>query len=479
VAFSPDSRRLATASEDQTVKVWDGVTGRETLTLRGHVGGVRGVAFSPDNLRLASASEDRTMKVWDLVSGQETFALKGHTGGVFCVAFSPDGRRLASASGDRTVKVWNAATGEETLTLNGHTAMVYSVVFSPDRRRLASASGDQTVKVWDLASGQDALTLRGHTNIVTGVTFSPDGRRLASASHDGTVKVWDAATGQETLTLKGHKDRVQSVAFSPDGRQLASTSMDQTVKVWDATELTPELRVQRKARSLLQFLFGKGLSLEDVVAAIRQDQTIGEEVQQQVLTWAEPHWQSLLDREAQSLVQPLFARPMLRSEVLEMLHANAALTEPVRHKVLALAEEWPEDPGRLTGASWAVVRRKGASTEEYRRALRFAEAACRLQPENGACSRTLATALYRLGQYPEAFANLTEADHCRKTDSQPADLAVLAMAQHQVGQKEQAQGTLERVRETMKRLEWSKDADCQALLREAEELIASKPANPR
>jgi WD40 repeat protein/serine/threonine protein kinase len=479
VAFSPDNQRLATSSEDQSVKVWEGVTGRETLTLRGHEGGVRGVAFSPDGLRLASASDDRLVKVWDLASGQETVTLKGHTGGVFSVAFSPDGRRLATASGDKTVRVWDTTTGQEALTLKGHTAMVYAVVFSPDGQRLASASGDQTVKVWDLASGQEALTLRGHVNVVTGVTFSPDGRRLASASHDGTVKVWGAATGQETLTLKGHTDRVQSVAFSPDGRRLASTSMDQTVKVWDATELTPELRVQREARSLLQFLFGKGLNQDAVMATVRQDQTIGEEVRQQVLAWVEPSWQSLLDREAQSLVQPLFARPLLRPEVLETLRANARLEAAVRAKALALAEQWPEDSGRLNTASWAVVRRKGASLEQSRRALRFAEAACRLQPEDAACSTTLAAAHYRLGQYQEALANVTRAEQWRKTDSHPAALAVMAMAQHQVDQKEQAQGTLERLRETMKRSEWVKDGDCQALLREAEELIANKPARSR
>jgi WD40 repeat protein len=233
LAFSPDGQRLASASYDYTIKLWDAATGREIRTLKGHSLPVTSVAFSPDGQRLASASWDETIKLWDAATGHEIRTLKGHTNFVLSVAFSPDGQRLASASEDRTVKIWDPITGHEVITLEGHSKGVIGVVFSRIGQRVASASADGTVKIWDAGTGHEIRTLKGHTDWVTCVAFSPNGQRLASASSDKTVKVWDATTGRE-LRAVSHTDSVSSVVFSPDGQRLASAGGDQTVKVWDA-----------------------------------------------------------------------------------------------------------------------------------------------------------------------------------------------------------------------------------------------------
>jgi WD40 repeat protein len=242
VAFSSNGQQLASASRDRTIKIWDVATRQELFTLNDHRERVFSVAFSPDGKWLASASADSTVKVWNVSTGWESFieqpssTLTGHVGRARDVAFSSDGQQLATAGDDKTVRIWDPATGQQKLELQGHTAYVVGVAFRPDGQRVASASHDATVKVWDLdgdGRGQDLLTLRGHDGAVWDVAYSPDGKRLASAGNDHTLRVWDASTGRELLTLSGHTDSVSRVAFSPDGKWLASASGDQTVKLWN------------------------------------------------------------------------------------------------------------------------------------------------------------------------------------------------------------------------------------------------------
>ncbi|KAI9834042.1 MAG: hypothetical protein M1819_003327 [Sarea resinae] len=247
VAFSHESRLLASASWDKTVRVWEAATGSLQQTLEGHTDKVSSVAFSHDSRLLASASWDKTVHVWDVITGSLQQTLKGHARKVASVAFSHDSRLLASASWDKTVRVWEAATGSLQQTLKGHTNRVTSVAFSHESRLLASASWDKTVRIWDVGTG---TLQQEHSYKVRLVAFSHDLKLLASGLIDNTVRVWDVATGSLQQTLEGHTDKVISVAFSHDSRLLASASWDKTVRVWDVATGSLQQMLERHARKV-------------------------------------------------------------------------------------------------------------------------------------------------------------------------------------------------------------------------------------
>ncbi len=240
VAFSPDGQRLATAAADNNARIWEVASGHECLHVmhqgvrfnaRGRLPNISGgtVAFYPRGLWLATASGDDTARIWDLGSGSQ-LATFVHDNVVVGVAFSPDGLCLATASADHTARVWEVGSGRRLATLT-HDSVVVGVAFSPDGLWLATASGDHTARIWDVGDEQQRTKVT-HGKPVRAVTFSPDGHWLATASEDHTARIWDVGSGSQLATFT-HDNVVVGVAFSPDGRWLATASEDHTARVWD------------------------------------------------------------------------------------------------------------------------------------------------------------------------------------------------------------------------------------------------------
>ncbi len=234
VAWSPDGKHIASGSFDKTAQVWNAANGGQVLTYHGHADVVEAVAWSPDGKFIASGSYDKTVQVWNAADGSHIFTFQGHSDLVHALAWSPDGKRIASASFDKTVQVWNAADGGNVYTYRGHAAAVNGVSWSPDGKRIASGGNDKTVQVWDAANGGNVFIYHGHTGIIDMLTWSPDGKRIVSCGNDNTAQVWDAINGGHAFPYKGHSSEVRTVAWSPDTRLIASGSIDKTVQVWGA-----------------------------------------------------------------------------------------------------------------------------------------------------------------------------------------------------------------------------------------------------
>ncbi|KAJ7192655.1 hypothetical protein GGX14DRAFT_594255, partial [Mycena pura] len=185
VAFSPNGGQIV--STDWGVRIWDSKTGSLVAgPFEGHGGyWVSSVDFSPDGKRIVSASADETIRVWDaqiglLPENDKTFVgLRKYVQSVF---FSHDGLHLVSGSLDDKVGIWDSETGVPSMEpFEGHTDSITSVAFSPDGTRIVSGSGDKTLRVWDSKTGTTlAGPFEGHTDRIYSVAFSPNGKQVVS-----------------------------------------------------------------------------------------------------------------------------------------------------------------------------------------------------------------------------------------------------------------------------------------------------------
>ena len=228
VAFSPDGKYLATGSRDSSARVWDIATKQEILRIP-HEGWVSGVAFSPDGLYLATASRDNSARIWDIPNKQEVLRLQ-HEGWVSAVTFSPSGLYLATASRDNSARLWDRTTKQEVMRVL-HESAIFAIAFSPDGQYLATASRDKTARLWDRTTKQEVMRLT-HAEWVLDVAFSADGNYLATASSDNTARIWERKSTRQVAQF-AHAGWVSGVMFSPDSRFLATASEDTTARIWE------------------------------------------------------------------------------------------------------------------------------------------------------------------------------------------------------------------------------------------------------
>ncbi|MGC8490123.1 MAG: KGGVGR-motif variant AAA ATPase [Syntrophobacteraceae bacterium] len=231
--FSPDDKRVLTASVDGAARILDAETGEEILILRGHEGWVNSGFFSPDGQRALTAGEDGTARIWDAMTGLEVLQLRGHGASVISAAFSLDGKRIVTAGADGASIIWDAKTGREFLSLKGHVGHVHSAVFSPDGSRVLTTGEDNTVRIWDSMTGREDTSVRLILGMVYSAVFLSDGERVLVGGSDG-AQILDVKTGHIILVLKDDRESIKTAVFSPDESMVLTAGMGRTASIWDA-----------------------------------------------------------------------------------------------------------------------------------------------------------------------------------------------------------------------------------------------------
>jgi ribosome assembly protein 4 len=265
---SQESRRMASSSKDQCVRIWDTMNSTCLKSLTSHTASVTKALWGGEGL-IYSASQDRTIKVWHADEGIMMQELKGHAHWVNTLALStdyvlrtgcfdhirkefsgpkdmqkyaieryekvkdPKGERLVSGSDDLTMFLWQPKQGNKSVArMTGHQGLVNMVAFSPDSFYFASASFDKSIKLWDGRTGKFLTSFRGHVQSVYQISWSSDSRMIVSGSKDSTMKVWDVEKKKLMFDLPGHADEVYAVDWSPDGEKVASGSKDRMLRIW-------------------------------------------------------------------------------------------------------------------------------------------------------------------------------------------------------------------------------------------------------
>ncbi|ABW13636.1 WD-40 repeat protein [Parafrankia sp. EAN1pec] len=242
VRFSPGGGRIATAGQDNIIKVFEIEGGVELRRMSGHTDQVRRVAWSPLGNRVASASADTSIGVWDVHSGRRVLTLRGHRQGVCDVAWSAAGDQLISVSDDGTARVWKIGAVETALVLVGApaSAMDRSRVTGEIAVAVAAGPTSATGNSFDVVvlrpDGTRTRTLSAaHRNTIRSVSWSPSGTRLLTASRDNTARIWRVDNVDYALenTLYA-REGVEDARWSPDGVELVTAARDRVVRRYRA-----------------------------------------------------------------------------------------------------------------------------------------------------------------------------------------------------------------------------------------------------
>lgn len=260
-AYSPDGNVIATAAGSQ-VTLRDGKSGQPTTAPLNHEGAVTAVSFSPDGRRLLTASLDGTARLWNVRDGSAAGAPMRHEDSVTTAEFSFDGGRILTGSKDETARLWNADTGQMLAEPMRHAMAVTVAHFSPNGRRLVTGSKDGVAQIWDAHTARPLTPPLKHEREITEAIFSADSMTVVTATGEfggaGATRVWDAATGQPLTNPMLHPEGVEAIALHPDGDRLVTGAFDGMLRIWDLHTGKPRSLSIRTGNPIVRLQFIPG-----------------------------------------------------------------------------------------------------------------------------------------------------------------------------------------------------------------------------
>lgn len=236
VAFSPDGKFFASASEKGDIRFWD-TNGKLLKIFRSYGSGILALAFTSNGKTLVTGESNYSIRFWDVATGKELRAFEQQRGEVLTIIITPNGKTLISANGvfGREIKVWDIASGKTIFTFEGN-----QIALAPDGKTLAVVSDvSSSLKLYDITTQQSVSSLVGQK--FTGpLAFSPDGKTLATVTlgvpknNDYPIKLFNTADGKELATLSNLAGSLNRLIFSPDGKTLAGVSYrNSELKLWN------------------------------------------------------------------------------------------------------------------------------------------------------------------------------------------------------------------------------------------------------
>lgn len=272
LTFSSDGQYLASASADQTVKLWKVLSGNLIYTFNGHKSIVTSLVFSLDQNYLITASWDYQIIIWDVNSGKIFHQWKAHTGWINCITNSPC--QIISGGMDKKIKIWDGKSynlkhtiegdftaitalkinHNQTILVSGHdNGMIYlwsmetqqlisswkaheqqitSIQWTTSNKLLLTSGIEGTVKTWSINPIKLLQTMAETEGSIEQFTINSRGNQIITIGNNSTLKIWQSATGQLLYDLGGHTNGIKSVAISPNDQIIATGSPDKTIKLW-------------------------------------------------------------------------------------------------------------------------------------------------------------------------------------------------------------------------------------------------------